>query len=46
MGLEIALDENEFSVGIFIDLQKAFDTVGHDILIKKLDHYGIRDRSR
>jgi hypothetical protein len=37
-----AIDENKYSVGVFIDLQKAFDTVDHKILIKKLDHYGIR----
>ena len=37
-----ALDKNEFAVGVFIDLQKAFDTVDHKILLKKLDHYGIR----
>ena len=38
-----ALDENKFACGVFVDFQKAFDTVNHDILINKLDHYGVRD---
>ena len=37
-----SIDQNKFSVGVFIDLQKAFDTVDHHILLKKLEHYGIR----
>ena len=36
------LDEGNSSCGIFFDLQKAFDTVEHDILLSKLEHYGIR----
>ena len=37
-----ALDNGKFACGIFVDLQKAFDTVNHDILKRKLYHYGIR----
>ena len=37
-----ALDRNQKSLGIFIDFSKAFDTINHNILLKKLMHYGIR----
>ena len=37
-----ALDEKSFACGVFVDLQKAFDTVNHNILLAKLNYHGIR----
>jgi hypothetical protein len=37
-----SIDQNEITVGIFIDLSKAFDTLDHQIVFSKLEDYGIR----
>ena len=39
--IQDAIKNNNFAIGVFIDLQKAFDTVNHSILLNKLEHYGI-----
>ena len=40
-----ALDKGDYAIGVFLDFQKAFDTVNHDILLEKLYIYGIRDNA-
>ena len=40
------IDNSQHTLGIFLDFSKAFDTLNHDILLYKLNHYGIRGKSQ
>src|SRR6218665_2732970 len=40
--ISTAIDNKEFSLGVFIDITKAFDTVNHSILLYKMERLGVR----
>ena len=40
--ISTSIDNNDYCIGIFVDLSKAFDTLNHQILINKLMFYGVR----
>ena len=40
--IQTQLDDNKYVAGFFVDLKKVFDIVDHDILIEKLENYGVK----
>ena len=35
------IDQGKYNLVVFLDIRKAFDTFSHEILLKKLEHYGV-----
>ena len=40
--IQEACDNGPYACGIYVDFEKTFDTVNHNILLGKLAHYGVR----
>ena len=44
--IQTACDKGFFARGVYFDFKKAFDTVNHEFLLNKLNHYGITGTER
>ena len=42
----VEIDNNTVPTNIYINLSKAFDTLNFDILLTKLDHYGVNESAK